>query len=320
MTSAEAVRARYPTLADFFRDYFPNYGISVIDELEILDGAVRAHGAESIAQDLRRLLDDIQEDEEVDPLLEKLGQFEVWWIPGKTDRETVERALERVESWLSRDDVPDIDYHLGGIAPLPSRSRWLSAEDGEQLLAELLGRSAAQVEDWLRAPQGRPRLRLTLAAEREVGVVELPGPERWSPVGEGVTQVVAVLGRGEAGAQVLACFPDLARDPSWARRYPELEQVLGCFFSQAWPQIDERVWKNWIDLVYTLGQPARGRAAEQIADLMQLPEPEVQAAVHALGSYVIPENTRAWLERLHWALSRWAPVRPPEPILPTDGA
>ncbi|HEU4675360.1 MAG TPA: contact-dependent growth inhibition system immunity protein [Motilibacteraceae bacterium] len=207
--------------------------------------------------------------------------------------------------------------------PLPRVSSWADRETAEAAVTEVLRAHRAFVEAWAADAQGQPRIWMSADLGRELGEVMLraehPGdaPAR---VSSGVTQAVVVMARVPEGVFVQTSYPDLPLDPRWPQRFPDLAHIFGGWFGQDWDEEFGTVYNAFDMVTRRLHAPARDRAVAQLGELLALPEPDVQAALHALGSYAVPEQAAAWVERLHWALSSWPATQAVDEPLHSRGA
>ncbi|HEU4675359.1 MAG TPA: RNase A-like domain-containing protein [Motilibacteraceae bacterium] len=302
------LQADYPMLAKVLDGFYDGTSEAYVDVVEVLDVGLHALALDGRLHDVvaetRRLREEIDDDEDL--LLHRLVGSDVFLPTGVLDVDLqllAARALHWVEHGL-----PPVRPYFGTPAPLPRVSSWSDRETAEAAVSEVLRAHRSFVESWAANPEGQPRIWVSADLRRELGAVMLraeePGEEPRRLSSE-VTQAVVVMARVPEGVFVRTSYPDLPLDPEWASRLPDLAHVFGAWFGQDMAEDGRTVYKTFFLVAARLNEPARTRVVAQLGQLMRLPEPDVRSALHALGSYALPEQADVWLERLHWALSSW---------------
>lgn len=302
LTSYPCLRAVYEPLDDRARKEYLD-PVSVLD-----DGIARAMAAglsaEDCEQEVRSLLA-LGPSAQLWEHVHHLGAHEVWGMgPLESTticRVTAERFRLRAEAGAQYDAQGDVNTGQVRV------SRFADEETADGAVSEGLRSRRSFVERWAVEPEGLSRIWVSADLGRDLGKVVVPAPGGGTRhITSGVTQVVVVMARGDGGRVFVEnAYPDLPLVHQWQQHFPLLGHVFGVFFGQDHREEDGGPWEAFDRLTLTLREPARSRVAHQLGQLLALPEPEVQAAVHALGSYVVPADTRAWVERMRWALTAW---------------
>lgn len=236
--------------------------------------------------------------------LHHLGAHDVWDLAPLEStticRVTAARFRLRADAGAGHDPAGDVDTAQIRVSTFPDK------ETAEVAISEGLRTRRPFVEQWATDPEGLPKIWVSADLGRELGTVMVADAEGVThAVRSSVTQVVVVMARRDGRVFVENGYPDLPLSRHWQQHFPLLGHVFGVFFGQDHRDEHGGTWEAFDRLTLTLHEPARTRVATQLGQLLTLPEPEAQAAVHALGSYVVPADTRAWVERMRWALGAW---------------
>jgi hypothetical protein len=310
----------FPCLAEVFGQFWEGALERYTDPVAALDGGIGEAKALGFASgDCREELAELLADPEAPRLLEELGG-------GRLRNLAVRLGVGALcESTASRFELLGIKQSGGYLEsmPLPRVSSWTDRETAEAAVTEVLRAHRPFVEAWAADAQGQPRIWMSADLGRELGEVMLRAEQAGDAparVSSGVTQAVVVMARVPEGVFVQTSYPDLPLDPQWPQRFPDLAPVFGGWFGQDWDEEFGTVYYAFDMVTRRLHAPARDRAVAQLGELLALPEPDVQAALHALGSYAVPEQSAAWVERLHWALSSWPATQAVDEPLHSRGA
>lgn len=319
----EELQGDYPLLSEVLGGYWDGSSETYVDGVEVLDVGLSDPAREGrlldVVAETQRLRQEIDGDEGV--LLRRLGGPDVRLPTGHLDVD-LELLAARAQHWVER-GLPAVRRYLNAPAPLPRLTSWTDRGTAEGAVTEVLRVHRDFVESWVAEPSGLPRIWLTADLGRELGEAVLRADE---PDGvlqrltSGVTQAVVVMARVPEGVFVQTSYPDLPLDPDWASHLPDLPHVYGAWFGQDLDEDDRTVYDTFSLVAARLNEPARSRVIAQLGQLMTLPEPDVRAALHALGSYALPEQCAAWVERLRWALSSWPARLPVDAPLDSIGA
>lgn len=318
------LRADYPAIDAVLAGCWEYLENDWIDPVELVDAGLwdATRGGTSLedcAREAERFAEEMASDEPY-RVLRRLGGHAAELLT-RSPVQDMHLLSARARYWESRELPSPREMH--DPAPLPRVSAWTDRETAEAAVTEVLRANRAFVEAWAGDPQGLPRIWLSADLGRELGRVMLRAqepdgePER---VSSGVTQAVVVMARVPEGVFVQTSYPDLPLDPHWPQRFPDLPHVYGAWIGQDWDEEFGSVYYAFELVTRRLAEPARRRVVAQLGELMALPEPDVRAALHAMGSYALPEQCAAWVERLQWALSSWpASVAVDEPLHSRDG-
>ncbi|MGN6331481.1 MAG: RNase A-like domain-containing protein [Motilibacteraceae bacterium] len=301
LRSYPCLRTVYEPLDDRAREKY-------LDPVSVLDhGIARAMAAGFTAEDC---------DREVQALLalgpsaqlwehvDRLGLHEVWGM-GPLESTTIcritgERFRLRAEAGAQYDPAGDVDTAQLRV------STFADEATAQRAISEGLRARRSFVEQWAAQPEGLDRIWVSTDLGRELGTVMVAEPGGGTrAIRSGVTQVVVVMARREGRVLVENGYPDLPLAHQWQQHFPLLGNVFGVFLGQDHRDEHGGPWEAFERLALTLHEPARSRVATQLGQLLTLPEAEVRAAVHALGSYLVPADSRAWVERIRWALTAW---------------
>jgi hypothetical protein len=301
LTSYPCLRTVYEPLDDRPREEYLD-PVSVLD-----DGIARAMTAGFTAEDCER---------EVQTLLalgpsaqlwehvHQLGAHDVWGM-GPLESTTIcritgERFRLRADAGAHYDPAGDVDTAQLRV------SRFADEATAQTAISEGLRTRRRVVEQWAAQPEGLDRIWVSADLGRELGTVMVAEPTGGTrAITSGATQVVVVMARREGRVLVQNGYPDVSLAYQWQQHFPSLGHVFGVFFGQDHRDDHGGSWEAFDRLTLTVHEPARTRVATQLGQLLTLPESEVRAAVHALGSYVVPADSRAWVERIRWALTAW---------------
>lgn len=298
----------YPCLSSVYDVLLEEGRGRFLDPVSALDaGIFRAVGAGFTADDCDRevqALLALGPDGGLWDHLQHLGAHDLWGMgpleSATICRVTAQRFRQRAEAGVGYDTAGDVDTAQIRVSSFPDK------ETAEVAISEALRTRRAFVEQWAADPEGLPKIWVSADLGRELGKVVVAEPGGCTrTVDSGVTQVVVVLARRDGRVLVENGYPDLPLVRQWQQHFPLLGHVFGVFFGQDHREEHGGTWEAFERLALTVHEPARSRVAAQLGQLLTLPEPEVQAAVHALGSYVVPADSRAWVERLRWALTAW---------------
>lgn len=310
----------FPCLDEVFGQFWEGALERYSDPVAVLDGGIgEARALGFTASDCREEVAELLTHPDSTDLLEELGGTQVRNLAVRVG---VETFCESAATRFARQGASQTGGYLDPV-PLPRVSSWADRETAEAAVTEVLRANRSFVEDWAANPQGQPRIWMSADLGRDLGQVmqraEQPGDDPVR-VGSGVTQAVVVMARVPEGVFVQTSYPDLPLDPQWPQRFPDLAHVYGGWFGQDWDEEFGTPYRAFDMVARRLHEPARARAVAQLGELMALPEPEVRAALHALGSYAVPEQSAAWAERLHWALSSWPATQAVDEPLHSRGA
>lgn len=322
--SREDLRADYPGVSAVLEGCWAYHESDWVDVVQLVDVGLWNAGCDGVslaacAEQAERFAREVRADEPWRHF-QRIGGSDARLFTGHHVDDMQLLAL-RARHWQAR-QLPAHEF-IDEPPPLPRVSSWADRETAEAAVTEVLRANRAFVEAWAGDPQGLPRIWLSADLGRELGRVMLRAQE---PDGEpervsgGVTRAVVVMARVPEGVFVQTSYPDLPLDPQWPQRFPDLPHVYGAWIGQDWDEEFGSVYYAFELVTRRLAEPARRRVVAQLGELMALPEPDVRAALHAMGSYALPEQCAAWVERLQWALSSWpASVAVDEPLHSRDG-
>ncbi|MGN6331480.1 MAG: contact-dependent growth inhibition system immunity protein [Motilibacteraceae bacterium] len=310
----------FPCLVEVFGQFWEGALERYADPVAALDGGTgEARALGFVPGDCREEVAELLAHAEALSLIEELGG-------GRLRNLAVRRGVEVLcETTATRFELSETGQAGGYLepVPLPRVSSWADRETAEAAVTEVLRAHRSFVEAWAADAQGQPRIWMSADLGRELGEVmlraEQPGdaPAR---ISSGVTQAVVVMARVPEGVFVQTSYPDLPLDPQWPQRFPDLAHLYGGWFGQDWDEEFGTLYYAFDVVTRRLHAPARDRVVAQLGELLALPEPDVQAALHALGSYAVPEQAAAWVERLRWALSSWPAAEAVDEPLHSGGA
>ena len=100
---------------------------------------------------------------------------------------------------------------------------------------------------------------------------------------------------GDGQVYIASAYPEVNLDVATRDRFLDLCNAFGGYFGQ---DMDTVPWRMRGNLLGSTVEPARSRLRAQLAELMTLDDPQLAAAVHSLGSYLLPVPLRSWVRRL----------------------
>ena len=111
------------------------------------------------------------------------------------------------------------------------------------------------------------------------------------------TGAVVLLQRdhGDGQVYIATAYPELSLEVAIRERFPDLCNAFGGYFGQ---DMGASPWGMRTNLLTSTSDPARSRMRAQLAELLTLDDHQLPAAVHSLGSYVLPVPLRPWVRRL----------------------
>jgi hypothetical protein len=119
-----------------------------------------------------------------------------------------------------------------------------------------------------------------------------------------VTGVVVVMRMTHDTSEpfIYDASPEVPLDESVRAEYPMLRHLFGGYFGD----VGDPPWPAQWNFLQSTKEPARGRIAAELdrllADLKD--DDELRHAVEALGSHVLPQAVRAWVELIRWRIDR----------------
>ena len=150
-------------------------------------------------------------------------------------------------------------------------------------------------------------------SRRDYVVVDLPGtvgtvarrdPTTWTLTERRTARLGVVVERGDRVrvVGVHAADPDVdRREGVWRARWPTLASSLGGWFSEA-AFGGFTPWAQQRTMLEQESDAHLERLAAEGAELLELGDDDLHAAVRALGCYVEPSYLRLWLEWMFWRI------------------
>jgi len=266
---------------------------------------------ETAASEIRQMLVRAPTDDAFEKEMTGLG-LQVALPEGKSWRAWGEHVLVRVAEAIADPSTIE-DDPVQEPFRLPRTSRFTDLDTANTASTLVLRAHEERVRAWSEDSGGWWRLHLYADLGKEVGVVLGRGADG-APAREPVpvSGAVVLLRREPSGQVYIAtAYPEAPLDVTVRERFPDLCNVFGGYFGQ---DMDTVPWEMRNNLLGVTRDPARSRMRTQLADLLTLDDQQLAAAVHSLGSYVLPKQLRPWVRRLWKGIDDYdwtAPSPPP---------
>lgn len=293
--------ARYPQVNSFFANgWWPGCEEHFVDPGAALEWAVTtshfSHKLQGAERELTEILAAAPDDAAIMPVLADFAVDHVALPEGNSWRAWVVQVLARVREALAEPATISPDQ-VNGLGLLARTGRFTDLETANAAATDVLRAHEERVRAWSQDAGGWWRLHLYADLARPVGVVleRTPGgaPAENTTPASGTVVLMRRLPDGQV--YVATAYPELPLDVAVRERFADLCTVFGGYFGQ---DMDAVPWEMRGNLLACTGDPARSRMREQLAELLTLGDPQLGAAVHALGSYVAPVPLRPWVQRL----------------------
>lgn len=184
---------------------------------------------------------------------------------------------------------------------LPRTSRFFSEDAANDVATSVLREHEDAVRAWAADTGGWWRLHLYADLGSPTGVVRLADVD--DPVTATAAVVLMKMNYADGVPFIATTYPEVTLDEGIRARWPDLCQVFGGYFGQDWSASDGTVWSAQRHMLSVTRAPARDRMRGQLDELLTVVgDEEFRAALHALGSYVLPVDARVWVERMRWRM------------------
>ena len=248
------------------------------------------------AGEIRAMLDRAPDDDAF--LQEMIGLgLQIPLPEGTSWRAWGEHVLARVEEAIGDPATIEVDA-VQERFKLPRTSRFTDRDTANTACTLVLRAHETRVRAWSADPGGWWRCHLYADLGRQIGVV-LGRAEDGEPATRKVPvsgAVVLMQRRHDDGQVYIAtAYPEVPLDTGIRERYPDLCHAFGGYFGQ---DMDTTPWGMRNKLLGSTRDPARSRMRAQLGELLTVDDQQLAAAVHSLGSYVLPVPLRPWVRRL----------------------
>jgi len=264
------------------------YGISIAHDERRLAAA---------AHEMKLMLDRAPDEGLFEDEMAGFGLLHIPVPEGNSWRTWGVHALRRVEQALADPSTIETEAEMSRFQ-LPRTSRFLNKKTADTASTLVMRANEARVRAWSADPEGWWRLHLYADLGHEVGRVLGRAPNG-SPAKQTVaaTGAVVLLQRHHDDGQtfIATAYPELSLDTAIRARFPDLCNAFGGYFGQDMSTVP---WGMRQNLLTATRDPARSRMRAQLAELLTLDDQQLHAAVHSLGSYVLPVPLRPWVRRL----------------------
>jgi hypothetical protein len=286
---------------DFFLTYREDWDEFCVDLDEALEISL-AHASHqkplylrNVATGIEQLLESYSDDWDLQTAM--LHEAGASIRDTRTVRSHVERILARINTGGAYDGSvvsPSQGYPDFSLPRLPDFPDFAA---GNRISTEVMRAHRHFLDDWDAHRQFR-RVHLYVDLSMPTGTVTIRGTDEEVPV----TAARVTMGATDAELPplILAAYPDLSVDPSWAARFPLLPHLFGAWFGAVRQANNHSPWDAQADYITNTPEPTlaeiNGQLHRLLADVSDAAQ--LQVALDALGSYLSPRDTRSWLARM----------------------
>jgi hypothetical protein len=292
--------------------FWPGSDEKFIDPGAALEYGISAsHASNALraaAHEMRQMLDRAPDDEAFEDEMGGLG-MQIALPEGNSWRIWGERALARIEQAIADPSTIEADP-VSARFVLPRTSRFTDQDTANAATTAVLRAHEVRFRAWAQDPQGWLRLHLYADLGREIGRVlgrTQDGGPRTQTVAAKAAVVLIQRDPGDGQVYIASAYPEVNLDVPTRDRFPDLCNAFGGYFGQ---DMDTVPWGMRNNLLGSTADPARSRLRTQLEELLVLDDPQLAAAVHALGSYLLPAPLRSWVRRLWTGIDDYDWTRP----------
>jgi Bacterial CdiA-CT RNAse A domain len=187
---------------------------------------------------------------------------------------------------------------------LPRASRFTDGETANTASTHVLRQNEAAFRAWASERGGWQRQHYYADLGRAVGTAIHQADGDGTRARSTCTAAVVVMAVDPSSGRpfILTSYPEIGLDTAARNRFPDLCHWFGGYFG-----LDhEHPWSETRSANLDTRDPARSRVRSQLDDLLSLDDDTLARVVPALGSYVLPERMRSWVEATRWRLDAFA--------------
>lgn len=178
-------------------------------------------------------------------------------------------------------------------------SRFPDQSTVERTATLVLRANEAALRAWADDRGGLWRQHYTADLGRPVGTVT---DHTTGFTGEVTAAVVVMKIDHETGQPfVYDAYPEHPLDEVPRSALPDLPHLFGAYFGD----VPEPRWPAQVNFQVSTSDPGRSRIRAQLDDLLTCDDDTLRAALIALGSHVVPDAHRYWVELLRWRMDAY---------------